>query len=1798
MKRKFLPILLVMVFLTANIFAQQKQVFISDNSTNKVEMQKKSDKQVVKTPFRPYTPSNSKGVILDESFETDPPTGWTFYELGDLIASWVQTDSHSNNGDYSYYHNDDNGTVASKDWMVTPSLAIDANNYELSFWEYENFDTYYVLHRVVVLDGADPNTANELGELYSAVGTEDTWVKKTFSLAAYNGQTIYIGFYYEGDFKDEWYIDDVTVGCPDPFDASITSIVSPTENFLPGTSDIKVNLANNGTNSFSTCNIEYSVYDVTNSSFVVNPTVYSWNGTALTTGNNVDVTVGNFTSVEGTTYSITATSQLGSDGNSNNDKASTEVSTIPVYSIPYEEDFTAGYPATDWSEAEGELEDPISLSGTTSSWSEDGFANNGYTGSARIEFYLDNKDEWMFTPFIDLGATGIPGAVLKFDIALTDWNSSDPQDDLGADDKFTVIISTDAGATWTSTNTLQTWTNTTSPALRDISSTGEKISLDISSYTGTVQFGFYGESLVSNGDNNLYIDNIFVGVPPNNDASITEIVAPNDGTMPGEKDIVVNLTNLGVYTITTCPITYTVTNSATGDNIATGTYTNWSGSLVNNASENITIPNAFTAESDVTYSITATSNLTDDENANNDVASTEITIQKVYNIPYEEDFTDGYPPADWTEASGLLETSTTLSGTTSSWNEDVFANNGTDGCAKVNIWGTSRKEWMFTPFIDLGATGHGAFLEFDLALTPYGETTLGTFGDDDKFAVIISTDNGLTWSDANDLLTYTSAHTFSLNEHIAIDLANYDGVIQLGFYGESTVSNEDNDLFIDNIVVKKPLSKDLSIEEIAPAMVLYENSAFPEVKIKNKGTESQNNYDVTVSITNATTGLGVYTKTNSFTNTILPEGTYTCIMNTEWTTPATGTYSITATVNLTGDEYTLNNTYTETCIVSTDLYMGVPSDTYTVTTCSATLYDDGGATENYSGPSHQIITIIPSNSSDMSKIEFTDFNISSYSADLRIYDGLDTNATLIGTWNGTDSPGTITAENQDGALTVEFEVTSTYTYAGFAANVSCYTPLTNDASITSINAPTDNFMPGSTDIEVNILNIGINPFSSCDITYTVTNSTTGANDTTATYSWNNGADINIGEDTDIIIPNAFTAESDVTYSITVASNLTGDEDATNDEKSIEVTAAKIYDIPYEQDWTDGYPATDWTEASGELTNNTVLGPEQTGTYASWQSDGFANDGTTGSARLDVYGANTKDWLFTPFINLGATGHGASLEFDLALTSYGETTLGTFGDDDKFAVIISTDGGLTWSDANDLLTYTSTHTFSLNEHVSVDLASYSGIIKLGFYGESTVSNADNDLFVDNVIIESVPNDETDILTYSFAEQTTPAVIDFDAHSIDVEVAIGTDISDLIASFTLSSGATATIAGVTQESGITTNDFTNSVTYNVLAEDGTTNQDWTINVSEEAANGTNILTYSFDEQSAAAIINNTEHTVDIKVVPGTDLSNLTATFTLSTGATSTVGGVAQISGTTSNDFTSPVIYNVVAEDGVINQDWTVNVTVEVSNETNILTYSFDSQVAPASINNTNHTINVVVPEGTDVSGLIATFTLSTGATSTVGGIEQISGTTSNDFSNPVTYNVVAEDGITNQDWTVTVVVEEANGTNILAYSFDEQNENAVIDEDNHTVDIEVVYGTDVSDLIATFSLSTGATVNIGGTEQVSGTTSNDFTSPVTYNVVAEDGSTNQDWTVTVTVAPESVEELNANISIFPNPTYGVITISAKQNYSVTIFDITGKVIAKSEMENNTTDIDISNEQSGLYIILISNENTTNTYKIIKK
>lgn len=152
------------------------------------------------------------------------------------------------------------------------------------------------------------------------------------------------------------------------------------------------------------------------------------------------------------------------------------------------------------------------------------------------------------------------------------------------------------------------------------------------------------------------------------------------------------------------------------------------------------------------------------------------------------------------------------------------------------------------------------------------------------------------------------------------------------------------------------------------------------------------------------------------------------------------------------------------------------------------------------------------------------------------------------------------------------------------------------------------------------------------------------------------------------------------------------------------------------------------------------------------------------------------------------------------------------------------------------------------------------------------------------------------------------------------------------------------------------------------------------------------------------------ISITLPWGTDLSSLTAQFS-STGKRVEVNGVVQTSGVTANNFSGPLVYTVYAEDESVAY-YTVNITM-LKPFKEITAYSING--VPGTINGSN--ITLTLDSGLSVTALVAAFN-TTGSFVSVNSMIQISGVTPNDFTNPVTYTVTAEDGTT-QDYTVTLI-----------------------------------------------------------------------------------------------------------------------------------------------------------------------------------
>ncbi|MHC1736587.1 MAG: T9SS type A sorting domain-containing protein [Ignavibacteriaceae bacterium] len=197
-------------------------------------------------------------------------------------------------------------------------------------------------------------------------------------------------------------------------------------------------------------------------------------------------------------------------------------------------------------------------------------------------------------------------------------------------------------------------------------------------------------------------------------------------------------------------------------------------------------------------------------------ASGMLTIE-AYKLtpPFAQKFESNVPPFGWGRYEGVLASPSILQESSDGWYQNDWRNTNTSFgyAANVNIYSDYDFYWLTTPAIGLGSGAINYELRFDVSLNRWGTSNSPqTTGIDDKFAVVISTDNGTTWSAANTIRLWDNAGSpyvynnipfNGTNTKVSIPLTGYTGDVMIGFYGESTIDNADNDLFVDNVQVRE-----------------------------------------------------------------------------------------------------------------------------------------------------------------------------------------------------------------------------------------------------------------------------------------------------------------------------------------------------------------------------------------------------------------------------------------------------------------------------------------------------------------------------------------------------------------------------------------------------------------------------------------------------------------------------------------------------------------------------------------------------------------------------------------------------------------------------------------------------------------------------------------------------------------------------------------------------------------------------------------------------------------------------------
>lgn len=425
---------------------------------------------------------------------------------------------------------------------------------------------------------------------------------------------------------------------------------------------------------------------------------------------------------------------------------------------------------------------------TAGIWTSDGFLNSGATGAIKVNLYYINRTGWIISPILDLSAGNYR---VKFDVGATAWNATTATT-MGSDDVVSLLISNDGGTTWTA---IQTFTANNTP-----SNATNSISIPLTANVSpTTKFAFYATdgTVDDTQDYDFFIDNFAV-------ESIPACTDPTGVT-------VTNVTTTSATVSWTAPTPapaqgyqYYLSTSSTPP--VAGSAATITGSPTTNTVNLTNLPHS------TVHYVWVRSNCGSETSPWTNVV-TFTTSCGASTAPLAPQTFATFLPLCWSQAKGALSTSSTLTGTTSVWaSSTAFANaTGTNKGVKINLYGgttaTPDNDWIITNSIDLGTIASQFRIKYRMAVTGYNatnaQTTLGTH----TVKVVVSTDNGATWSTANVIKTYTGAGTYSnTSQDEIVELAGFSGVVKIGFLATTTSTSPDIDFHIDDFAVETSLA--------------------------------------------------------------------------------------------------------------------------------------------------------------------------------------------------------------------------------------------------------------------------------------------------------------------------------------------------------------------------------------------------------------------------------------------------------------------------------------------------------------------------------------------------------------------------------------------------------------------------------------------------------------------------------------------------------------------------------------------------------------------------------------------------------------------------------------------------------------------------------------------------------------------------------------------------------------------------------------------------------------------------------
>ncbi|WP_171650543.1 alginate lyase family protein [Paenibacillus foliorum] len=393
----------------------------------------------------------------------------------------------------------------------------------------------------------------------------------------------------------------------------------------------------------------------------------------------------------------------------------------------------------------------------------------------------------------------------------------------------------------------------------------------------------------------------------------------------------------------------------------------------------------------------------------------------------------------------------------------------------------------------------------------------------------------------------------------------------------------------------------------------------------------------------------------------------------------------------------------------------------------------------------------------------------------------------------------------------------------------------------------------------------------------------------------------------------------------------------------------------------------------------------------------------------------------------------------------------------------------------------------------------------------------------------PAPRKELVAFSFQGLYVPVIGTINNDEITLDVPNGTDVTSLIATFK-TSGQRVKIGSILQESGVTANDFTNPVVYSVESPSGSS-RNYTIRVNvlpnrlPVTIYETGFSDYRNDPSIDKDLLVDSSKTIFdlIKPMPQALSEMKPLTWYSGLNDNGMVKSSARIfikDGNSQHTRSMPAALRLV-KDAVYGS--TVTIPISLKNYNNI-SGSFAARTQDQSV-----TYNLYSEWSVDggatwnVANTLTRDATRTTLTDSYGNypfsfsINDVRANNNPNFLFRLRLDKSSSGYMNIDDFKLTgEPLFDLNQKELTEFSFKGLNPDVSGTIDGTEIRLTVPYGTNVTQLVASFNTS-GTKVRVGSTTQVSGVTANSFTDPVVYIVEAGNG-TRQNYTVKVNTTAE--------------------------------------------------------------------------------